>query len=186
MTEIRRWSGDELAAGCDDLLDVYADAMDVDPWSARARRPILLGHLQRRGLRAVAAYDQDRLVGVAYGYLGAAGQWWHDQVHRAIGDRAAQQWLVDCFEVCELHVRPTHQGSGIGRGLLTALLSEQTARTAVLSTPDHETRARIFYRAGGWVDLVADLIFPGDPRAFAVLGLRLDNQVVTHPPITDQ
>jgi hypothetical protein len=43
----------------------------------------------------------------------------------------------------------------------------------VLTTPDSETRARRFYRAGGWVDLRRQLRFPGDPRVFAVLGLRL-------------
>ena len=30
-----------------------------------------------------------------------------------------------------------------------------------------------FYRRGGWPALVRDLRFPGDPRAFAVLGLEL-------------
>ena len=43
----------------------------------------------------------------------------------------------------------------------------------MLTTPEGETRARRFYRAGGWVDLARDLRFPGDPRLFAVLGLDL-------------
>ncbi len=82
-------------------------------------------------------------------------------------------WLRDAFEVCELHVRPGLQGTGLGRDVLLTLLSGTEAATAVLTTPDLETRARRFYRAGGWVDLVRDLRFPGDPRAFAVLGLEL-------------
>ena len=173
MTTVRRWSRDELAAGRDELLDVYAEAMGVDPRTARSRRPILLAHLDRRGLRAVAAYDGERLVGVGYGYLGDAGQWWHDRVRAAAGEEVATKWLDGSFEVCELHVRPAHQGTGLGRELLSELLVEQPAATAVLSTPDHETRARAFYRAGGWVDLVRALVFPGDSREFAVLGLRL-------------
>jgi len=57
---------------------------------------------------------------------------------------------------------------------LADLLDGVPARTAVLTTPDSETRARAFYRAGGWVDLVRQLRFPGDPRSFAVLALPLE------------
>ena len=165
---------DGLADRRDDVLDVYSEAMEVRRDAARSRRSLLTAHLGRDGLRAVAALQDDgRMVGIGYGYLGAPGQWWHDQVRAALEPRAGQRWLSNAFEVCELHVRPTHQGTGLGRGLLTVLLSDTTAQTAVLTTPDAQTRARAFYRAGGWVDLVRDLQFPGDPRAFAVLGLAL-------------
>ena len=165
---------ESLAARRDDVLDVYAEAMDVRPEAARSRRSILSSHLDREGLRAVAALDdEDRMVGIAYGYLGRPGQWWHDQVFAALSLDAARDWLARPFEVCELHVRPALHGTGLGRDVLLALLSGTTARTAVLTTPDSETRARGFYRRGGWVELVAGLRFPGDPRSFAVLGLRL-------------
>jgi ribosomal protein S18 acetylase RimI-like enzyme len=131
-------------------------------------------HLDRPGLRAVAATDEDgRLVGVAYGYLGEPGQWWHDQVAGALSPQLVSSWLTGAFEVCELHVRPAAQGRGIGRALLDQLLTGPPAGTAVLTTPDRETRARGFYRDAGWVDLLGGLMFPGDPRAFAVLGKRL-------------
>jgi ribosomal protein S18 acetylase RimI-like enzyme len=171
-----------LAAHRDEVLDVYAEAMQVRPDTARARRSVLASHLDRDGLRAVAAFAPDpspgargdeRMVGIAYGYLGAPGQWWHDQVRAAIGEPDAGRWLDGSFEVCELHVRPALQGTGLGRRLLTDLLAGTPARTAVLTTPDVETRAREFYRRGGWVDLVRDLRFPGDPRRFAVLGVDL-------------
>ena len=167
------WDREQLAARRDEVLDVYADAMEVDRLSARSRRGILAAHLQRDGLRAVAAEQDGRLVGVTYGYLGAPGQWWHDQVRGAMGEQLARAWLDGAFEVCELHVRPALHGTGLGRTVLTRLLEGPPAATAVLSTPDSETRARAFYRAGGWVDLVQGLRFPGDPRVFAVLGLRL-------------
>jgi len=167
------WDRDELAAHADAVLDVYADAMKVSRGAARSRRSVLAAHLERDGLKAVAALDGDRLVGIAYGYQGAPGQWWHDHVRAAMGPRLALEWLRDAFEVCELHVRPPLQQQGIGRDLLVRLLGQTGALTAVLTTPDAETRARTFYRDGGWVDLVRDLRFPGDPRSFAVLGLDL-------------
>jgi ribosomal protein S18 acetylase RimI-like enzyme len=170
---LEAWDRDRLAARSDDVLDVYADAMQVSRGTARSRRSVLAAHLDRPGLSAVAALEGDRLVGIAYGYQGAPGQWWHDHVRAAMGPRLAKEWLVDAFEVCELHVRPAHQQLGIGRDLLVELLQGTHALTAVLTTPDQETRARAFYRGGGWVDLVRDLHFPGDPRTFAVLGLDL-------------
>lgn len=167
------WDRAALAARRDDVLDVYAAAMEVDRVAARARRGILTTHLDRPGLRAVAAEQDGELVGIAYGYLGARGQWWHDQVRGAMGEQLAAAWLDGSFEVCELHVLPRLHGTGLGRTLLQQLLAAADAPTAVLTTPDVDTRARRFYRAGGWCDLVRDLRFPGDPRAFAVLGLRL-------------
>ncbi len=163
-----------FAARADEVLDVYAEAMDVPRQAARGRRSILATHLERDGLAAVGAVDDDgTLIGIAYGYRGAPGQWWHDQVRAALDEDTARRWLDGSFEVCEFHVRPTHQGTGVGRALLARLLARTDARTAVLTTPDLDTRARRFYATAGWLDLVRDLRFPGDPRAFAVLGLPL-------------
>lgn len=173
MSRVVAWDRAQLADNRDALLDVYAEAMGVDPLVARGRKPIVTAHLERDDLRAVAAYDSDLLVGVAYGYLGRAGQWWHDRVRAALTPEQRIDWLDGSFEVCELHVRPGHQGTGLGRALVTHLLAGPPAPTAVLTTPDTETRARAFYRRAGWVDLARDLRFAGDPRAFAVLGLRL-------------
>jgi GNAT superfamily N-acetyltransferase len=171
--ELTIWDRAELSARVDDVLDVYAEAMEVPRAAARSRRAVVAGHLDRDGLRAVAALDGDRLVGIGYGYRGAPGQWWHDQVRSAMAPDLAQRWLADPFEVCELHVRPELHGTGVGREVLLRLLEDTGATTAVLTTPDLDTRARRFYRRGGWRDLVRDLSFPGDPRAFAVLGLEL-------------
>jgi ribosomal protein S18 acetylase RimI-like enzyme len=173
-TRIVHWGRETFARRRDDVLDVYAEAMAVPVVTARGRAPVLAGHVERAGLTAVAAVDDaDALVGVAYGYLGARGQWWHDHVRAALHEEVAREWLDGSFEVCELHVRPTAQRAGLGRALLDTLLQGQPTTTAVLTTPDAETRARSFYRAGGWVDLARHVTFPGDLRTFAVLGLRL-------------
>jgi GNAT superfamily N-acetyltransferase len=163
-----------FAARADEVLDVYAEAMEVPRQAASGRRSILATHLERDALTAVGAVaDDGTLVGIAYGYRGAAGQWWHDQVRAALDEDSARRWLDGSFEVCEFHVRPAHQGTGLGRAMLARLLARTDARTAVLTTPDLDTRARRFYAAAGWVDLVRDLRFPGDPRSFAVLALPL-------------
>ena len=162
----------------EEVLDVYAAAMAVEPEAARSRRSILAAHLERDGLQAVGAFEHSpgaagRLVGIAYGYRGAPGQWWHDQVRAALDEQLATRWLDGAFEVCEFHVRPEHQGTGLGRELIARLLALTDAPTAVLTTPDADTRARRFYRTAGWVELAGGVRFPGDPRAFAVLALPL-------------
>ena len=52
--------------------------------------------------------------------------------------------------MCEFHVRPSLQGTGLGRALMARLLSLTDAQTAVLTTPDTDTRARRFYERNGW------------------------------------
>ena len=172
-SQLVEWDRAALSTGTEQVLDVYAEAMQVPRAAARSRRSVLAAHLDRDGLRAVAALRGAELVGIGYGYRGAPGQWWHDHVRAALADDVAATWLDRTFEVCELHVRPSAQGAGLGQAVLGRLLTGTGTRTALLTTPDGETRARAFYRAGGWVDLARALRFPGDPRSFAVLGLQL-------------
>ncbi|HVE74041.1 MAG TPA: GNAT family N-acetyltransferase [Mycobacteriales bacterium] len=168
------WTRTELSARLEEVLDVYCEAMRVPVATAGGRRAIITSHLDRSGLRAAAVTGPEgELAGVTYGYRGAAGEWWYDQVRSTLDPEAAQRWLDDAFEVCELHVRPRYQGQGLGRALLDALLAKTASRTAVLSTPAGPTRARSFYRAGGWAELVPLMHFPGDPRPFVVLGRAL-------------
>ena len=128
MTTIATWDRDTLARRRDDLLAVYAEAMQVSPASAKNRRQILSSHLDRKGLQVVAALDDDELVGIGYGYLGAPGQWWHDQVREVLSIEASLTWLDGAFEVFEFPVRPAAQGRGLGRRLLAPLPERADSR----------------------------------------------------------
>ncbi|HEY5987248.1 MAG TPA: GNAT family N-acetyltransferase, partial [Streptosporangiaceae bacterium] len=118
-----------------------------------------------------------RVVGFAYGFHGAPGQWWHDLVHEVIASKhgapAADEWLGDSFEIAEVHVHPRHQGRGAGRAMLLRLTAGRPERTAVLSTMDTHSRARRLYRGLGFDDLVAGFIFPGTDLPYAVMGAAL-------------
>jgi GNAT superfamily N-acetyltransferase len=117
------------------------------------------------------------ILGFAYGFHGADGQWWHDLVRgalaRAGGQEFAQDWLGESFEVAEVHVHPHHQGRGIGRAMVPALLHPRLERTALLSTQDTESRARRLYRSLGFTDLVTGYRFPGTDPPYAVMGTAL-------------
>src|SRR5436305_1501827 len=79
--------------------------------TAEQRAPMWLTHALREGWRCMAAFDADDiLLGLAYGYRGRAGQWWHEQVRHGLSRRSgsaeADRWLSDYFELTEIHVRP--------------------------------------------------------------------------------
>jgi GNAT superfamily N-acetyltransferase len=180
---LERWGPAQINARMTDVMRVYRRAfLDVhEAFPARAeieRTAHARSHLHRPGLRAVAALDGDRLVGIGYGQPGAPGQWWHDVVVMAVtemgGHEFADDWLGSCFEVVELHVLPTHQGVGIGRDVLRLLLADSGERTAALSALEPDgSRARRLYTGEGFVPLLSDFRFPGGPTRYAVLAKRL-------------
>jgi ribosomal protein S18 acetylase RimI-like enzyme len=169
----------EFTARLDQLIAVYAAAMRPAAELLAGRRATMAGHAANPGFRALAATDgTGETVGFGYGFRGAAGQWWHDTVRRALvasrGDAAAAAWLGDSFEVAELHVVPDYQGAGIGADVLLRLTSARPERTALLSTRDADTPARRLYRGTGFTDLLTAFhFFPGGEPPYAVMGAEL-------------
>jgi ribosomal protein S18 acetylase RimI-like enzyme len=170
----------ELAERLAEALDVYIAAMGYPPGTARQRRALWLDHVRRPGWRAVGWVDEtDRLLGVAYGYIGGPGQWWFEEVRRGLRSRGGdpEAWLADYFELTELHVRPDAQGGGLGEGLLRALLAGADRTHVLLSTPEYGPRppgrAWQLYRRTGFQDVLREHRFTGDSRPFAVLGRAL-------------
>jgi len=173
VTEIRRLDAEGFAAYADASVEVFGLAMDAPVAELGARQAIVARHLGRSGFTAVAALDDGQLVGFGYAYPGRSGQWWHDIVAGALSPEAAARWLADSFEIVELHVRPVAQGAGLGRRLLTSLLSGAPGATAVLSTGDRDSRARRLYRSMGFADLLIAFRFPGREEPYCVMGRPL-------------
>ncbi|HEY8374030.1 MAG TPA: GNAT family N-acetyltransferase [Pseudonocardiaceae bacterium] len=175
------FTAEQLRARLDEALALYVTAMGYPPATMRQRAPMWLSHMFRPGWRCVVAIDQEgALAAVSYGYLGAPGQWWHEQVQRGLtvirGPRTVQEWMTHYFELTELHVRPDQQGRGLGEAVLRRLLDGPDGPPAprvLLSTPEGPTRAWRLYRRVGFVDLLRHYLFTGDPRPFAVLGREL-------------
>lgn len=167
-----------------ELVEVYVSAMHYPDGIAAARAALWQEHSRRNGFASVVAVDaQDHIRGLTYGYTGHPGQWWFSEVERGIGDRDSP-WLVDYLELTELHVRPDTQGAGIGQALLTALLTGRPENAVLLSTPEGTNRAWKLYRRMGFVDVLRQYHFTGDPRPFGVLGRTLPLDPA--PPPTDR
>jgi GNAT superfamily N-acetyltransferase len=160
----------EFAARLDQLIAVYAAAMRPPPELLPGRKSIMAGHAVNPGFRAIAVIDDGSgdPVGFGYGFRGVPGQWWHNTVRNALmasrGAAIASGWMDDSFEVAELHVAPPHQGQGTGANVLLRLTSGRPERTALLSTRDADSPARL---------LTEFQFFPGGEPPYAVMGAEL-------------
>ena len=191
--ELRELSAEQFTAELDALTGIYALAMAAPAGELPGRISIMERHARHPAFRAVvavqpgeqgrepgrggAADDRRALIGFAYGFHGLAGQWWHDVVTDSLtarrGSEAAGLWLGNSFEFAEVHVHPDHQARGTGRAMMHALAAGRPERTAVLSTPHGQTRARRLYRSLGFVDLLPAFSFPGAGPAYAIMGAVL-------------
>ncbi|OBJ49777.1 N-acetyltransferase [Mycobacterium sp. 1423905.2] len=183
-----------------DALKVYVDAMRYPRGTENQRAAMWLEHTRRRGWQAVAALEIEGstepdgswqpsaaemsrapLVGVAYGYPGAPGQWWQQQVilglqRSGFPPPAIDRLMSSYFELTELHIHPRAQGRGLGEALARRLLAGRAEAHVLLSTPEtngEANRAWRLYRRLGFTDVIRGYHFAGDPRAFAILGRKL-------------
>ena len=162
-----------------ELIDIYLLAMRYPPDVAGSRSVLWEEHSRRAGFNCLIAADSaDRILGIAYGYRGAPGQWWYSEVRRGVRS-AAREELADFFELTELHVHPEWQGHRLGEALLRALADGRSERYMMLSTPEGDNRAWRLYRRLGFHDVLRDFRFTGDPRPFGVLGRELPLAAVT-------
>ena len=194
-----------------DALGVYVDAMRYPRGTENQRAAMWLEHIRRRGWQAVAAVEIPEaaepveiadgpangrptgeaalpgelcnapLLGVAYGYPGAPGQWWQQQVvlglqRGGLPPQEITRLMNSYFELTELHIHPRAQGRGLGEALVRRLLAGRGEQNVLLSTPEtngEANRAWRLYRRLGFIDIIRRYYFAGDPRAFAILGRAL-------------
>ena len=190
----------EMERRLSDALGVYVDAMRYPRGTENQRAAMWLEHTRRRGWQAVAAVEIPEaaapveiaegstgelsnapLLGVAYGYPGAPGQWWQQQVvlglqRGGLPPQEIARLMNSYFELTELHIHSRAQGRGLGEALARRLLACRSEQNVLLSTPEtngEANRAWRLYRRLGFIDIIRRYYFAGDPRAFAILGRAL-------------
>jgi ribosomal protein S18 acetylase RimI-like enzyme len=182
-----------------DALGVYVDAMRYPRGTENQRAAMWLEHIRRQGWQGVGVVEAEvsesadapapsaaelsnaPLLGVAYGYPGAPGQWWQQQVvlglqRAGLPAQEITRLINSYFELTELHIHPRAQGRGLGEALARRLLADRGEDNVLLSTPEttgEPNRAWRLYRRLGFTDIIRRYHFAGDPRAFAILGRKL-------------
>lgn len=102
----------------------------------------------------VTARRQGQLVGFAYGHPWnwmTATDNWSQQLRGRLRDDA--DLLDDSFAVELLVVAPSVAGNGLGRRLLSTLLTQDDHALSWLQTTDLDTPARRLYQHTGWIPL---------------------------------
>jgi len=158
------------------IVDVYRAAFSAPPYhrgedDVRDFAESLERHASFTGFQAVVAWTDpgDAIVGFAYGYTLAPGQWWYEQVVSVLGPEDASATLTGAFLLTQLAVLPGCQGRGIGSRLHDSLLLVIRNPGAVLSTRREDSPARHLYRRRGWQTLIEELAFPGADHPYQVL-----------------
>ena len=158
-------------------IAVYAEAFAQPPYSdpdrgSEIRQRIRETHSLRPGFQLlVACAGPERVVGMAYGYHGSNGQWWHDTVIKALKPLVASEWLGDSYELVEIAVHPAVQGNGIGAELIDRLLDGRREATCVLSTRTDSEAHRLYRRIG--FEEIIEMAFTNGGYPFYVMGKRL-------------
>ncbi len=158
-------------------IAVYGESFSRPPYSdpdrgAEIRQRLRDRHNIQPGFQMlVACSGPERVVGMAYGYHGTRGQWWHDTVVGVLGPASASEWLGDSYELVEIAVHPAMQGLGIGAELIAKLLETRREATCVLSTRT-DSEAHRLYRRVGFQELKEMAFTPGG-YPFYVMGKKL-------------
>jgi len=183
---IRRLSPQEFSLLAPQLVEIYIEAMGYSPSIRSNRVSSWRAEVIKPGFSAIIAEDGEGILGIAYGFLGSPDTWWDRQLRRGFFEAGGPtpedyEILHSYFELAEIHVLPGYQGKGIGRKLLETLVWNIPARFVLLSTPEvaHEANSAFgLYRSLGFFDVLRNLEYPADSRAFAILGATLP----LHPP----
>ncbi|MCY0931633.1 GNAT family N-acetyltransferase [Streptomyces sp. H27-H1] len=168
----------EVAALAEDTLRIQAAALGLPPgalddrlWERRARGA--------RGLTALGAFEDGRLVGFSYGVHADEPYAWREPVTARLREAVRPAWAEDVFYLCELHVLPDFQHRGLGTLLLTTLCSRATERRVILTTPQGPTPARRLYRRYGYRDLAHT--GPAGRKRYTIMGAELPLLPQTRP-----
>jgi GNAT superfamily N-acetyltransferase len=162
----------------DRMVAVYGAAFSGAPYSQGEREAEsfgrrLPGDARNEGFRCVFAEEHGRLLGFAYGFTDAPGQWWHEQVAPELERAGLPGWLEGSFVLTELAVVPEAHGRGVGARLHDSVLADLPHRRAVLSTHRERTVARGMYDRRGWRVLLDDFVYPASKEPAVIMGLEL-------------
>ena len=136
----------------DDLVrvyrEVYADGGEFD--SEERYREQLDGHMGRAGWELVAAWAGGDLAGYVYGFpLARDSRWWRGLLTPA-GAGAIEETGSRTFALCELMVRASWRGRGLGHALHDEILARREEERATLLVEPDNGFAVAAYTRWGW------------------------------------
>jgi GNAT superfamily N-acetyltransferase len=150
MVLIHLLDGAQARHLADDLRELYAEVYAEPPYHEGPEHvakfaDLFSQDLQRAGFSLASAVDDGRLVGAAYGWTMASGEWVRDATNEPPDHiRSSPKFVIR-----EWIVRRSHRGGGIGQRLLDLVLTERPEPYAILSA-NPDAPARSIYERLGW------------------------------------
>lgn len=151
--------GVETAGFADDFTAAYHEIFAGPPWNrdpATTFRPFrdrLLTDVHRPGFTALIARSAAGIEGIATGWT-TGTPFRTDRAYPQVAEQLGPDRLAECvlgaFEVDELGVQERARGTGLGRRLLSELVSDVPDGRAWLLTAANATDTIAFYHRVGW------------------------------------
>lgn len=164
----------------DQFVAIYRQAFRSFPYNKREDEVIdfdqsLPAHIRKTDFRIVVAFETqtEAIRGFAYGYASTPTDLFNRELAKITQPDLISTWLSNSFRVVEMAIKPEIQGQGIGGALHNQLLQGLPYKKAILATMAAETNAYQMYRKRGWQILRDEIVFPGVPRPYRVMGLDL-------------
>jgi ribosomal protein S18 acetylase RimI-like enzyme len=175
---LEHYTAEEARRHEDEIVDVAADAYAdraANPFNRPdAFRERLHGYVTRPGFHLVMAREDDRAVGLTFGFqLPPDTKWFAGLQVPLPDDIAAAVEAGDVYALSEIMTRTTHRGQGIAHQLHDALLATRPERYATLLVRPDNTAARTMYEHLGWTAIGQNQPFPPDGPTFNSMTLEL-------------
>lgn len=124
-------------------------------------------HMRRAGYVGLVARVNTHVIGVAFGSLSLAGQWWHDKVATHVG--AKHPALQSAWVLTQLNVLSDYRNDRIGTQLHNLILQRQKCSNLLLSTQVANKAAQRFYKRHCWQVLHEGFQFSAGDEPFKIL-----------------
>jgi ribosomal protein S18 acetylase RimI-like enzyme len=175
------YSAEPPTAVVDGCVAVYGSAFGQPPYGETAADAELLReritrYAGRDGFRLATTDKDGNVAAFALAVRAYPGDWWRDNVAKAIGPELAARWLpAGVLEVVHVAVDPAWQRQGLGRDLLAGVLEDagSAASFAVLSCDQDAVPAQRLYLSEGWQLITRELSFGPEMAPRWLMGVDL-------------
>ncbi len=152
----------------DELCDVYADAYGAVPGAdtrekSSAFRERATAALHGANYSLATAHVGDQLVGFVFGCGLRPERGWWDGLQPPPPEGFTEETGSRTVVLLEIEVRRGWQGSGVGRAVHDAFLSQRSEERATLASNPQAAETHVLYERWGWQKMG---IVPGKPGAY--------------------
>lgn len=169
---VRKIELSEVERYREDIKQIYAQALGYNESASDFLiTRILKSDENKLNTLLIGAFEEDVLIGFAFGFDFKRGNWWADQIDSSLPTN--EDWYKSSFEFNELAVYPNKQGKGHGQALMKKLMESVEHSYILLGTAKEENDSVIrFYHRLGFENLIDPFYYPGNEYSASIIMVR--------------